>query len=274
MTIAETAAAGARLQAVSRTLRVLELIADSPGGTSVAQLAREIGSDNSVASRILSTLVSEGYVIRDPDTERYILSLKLISIAFRYADRLGFPAICLPILNRLSEETGELTQLAAVEGEHLVYVGTSPGKQRLTIAPNIGREVVLHATAAGKAWLATLSDEDALRICLSQGLNAITPNTITTARQLTDEIAKVRRLGYATAIGEFNEDISALAVAIGVRRFGHAVGTILVSAPSSRFDRSMPELIPPLTAAAQDIEAAWPVHMLPLVGVPEDELRR
>jgi DNA-binding IclR family transcriptional regulator len=59
-----------------------------------------------------------------------------------------------------------------------------------------------------------------------------------------------------------------------VRRFGHAVGTILVSAPSSRFDRSMPELIPPLTAAAEDIEAAWPVHMLPLVGVPEDELRR
>src|SRR5574342_403526 len=102
--------------AVSRAMELLELLADEPAGVSVTDLARRTGVGKSIVSRILTTLADSGYVLRDSQSDRYRLALKMISIGNRYAEHRGFPDIAMPVLQRLASESGELVQLGVVEG--------------------------------------------------------------------------------------------------------------------------------------------------------------
>lgn len=250
---------GVPVFAVQRTLQTLEYLAEAEAGASVAELCQALGIEKSIASRLLSTLVGSGYVVRVGDSDRFELSLRLITLAFSVSDRLGFPGVCQPVLEHLSAQTGELAQLAAVERDRLVFVANAQGKQRLAIVPTIGRDVVLHATASGKAWLASLITEQAVAAVLHEGLTQVTPNTTTSLETLLEELERVRHQGYATVEGEFTEGVNAIAVAFGQQRFQHAVGAIVLSAPSTRFatDR-MTETVPILRTAACELESVWP----------------
>ena len=266
---------GTPVFAVQRTLQALELLADADSGVSVGHLTESLGVDKSIASRILSTLHAAGYVVRAQDSERYELSLKLIALAMGVSDRLGFPGVCQPILRRVSEDTGELAQLAAVERERLVFIANAQGQQRIAIVPTIGREVALHATASGKAWLATLPVEKAVKLALADGLDQITPHTTTRTEALLEDLDRVRRQGYATVEGEFTEGVNGVAIAIGQQRFGHAVGTIVLSAPASRLARDrLVELVPIVKTASNELEAVWPLDVARLAIASPVESRR
>ena len=266
---------GVPVFAVQRTLQTLEYLAEAEAGVSVAELCQALGIEKSIASRLLSTLVAGGYVVRVGDGDRFELSLRLIALAFSVSDRLGFPGVCQPVLHRLSEETGELAQLAAVERDRLVFVANAQGTQRLAIVPTIGRDVVLHATASGKAWLASLATEQAVAAVLHEGLTEVTPRTITRLETLLEELERVRQQGYATVEGEFTEGVNAIAVAFGQQRLQHAVGAIVLSAPSTRFatDR-MTEMVPIVRAAAGELESVWPHDVARVALDPQSAARR
>ena len=257
---------GAPVQTALRTMETLELVAEAAEGLTVLQLAAALGADKSVASRMLSSLVSSGYVTRDPVSDRHSLSLKLFGLALRNTGRTGFPVVCEPSLQRLSEELGELVQLSAVDDDHLVLVSHSQAKHRLSVMPMPGRSYPPHATSSGKAWLASMTNERALAIALRNGLVALTEKTITTLDGLLAELDRVREAGFATHDGEAAEGIRAVACAIGQERFGAVVGTVAVSAPSSRVSpEQMAELAPAVERCAREIEAVWPADAARLV---------
>lgn len=253
----------APVQAVQRTMRVLECLVEAGSGMSVLELASAVAVDKSVVSRLLASLASQGYVIRDSASDRYVLSLKLLSLASRYADRMGFPWVAQPVLQQLSDDTRELTQLAAVERSRLRLAAHSKSSQQLAIMPpTLGSSVALHATASGKAYLASLPDERALELALGFGLSSLTSRTITTAQRLLEELAAIRAQGYSFCQGEFHDGINAVACAIGKERFGFCVGTVALSAPESRLagDR-VEEKVQLLRDAAAAIEAVWPLEI-------------
>ena len=55
----------APVQAVQRTMRVLECLVEAGSGMSVVELASAVAVDKSVVSRLLASLASQGYVVRD-----------------------------------------------------------------------------------------------------------------------------------------------------------------------------------------------------------------
>jgi DNA-binding IclR family transcriptional regulator len=259
------------LQAVQRTIAALELLAASPDGVSVLRAADALRVDKGTASRLLASLLELGYVERDPATERYELSLRIISLASQQIDRIGFPAICQPVLDELAARTRELVQLSVVEREDLVIAAHAEAvHHRLTIRPSVGANVTPHATASGKAFLASLSNDQAIQIVERHGLVALTEQTITAVGDLLVELDRARAAGYALATGEFMEHINAIAFAIGPTRFGKVVGTVALSAPASRFG---PEQIHPIAAevgaAAAELEVVWPAHAVRLAAPVE-----
>ncbi len=102
--------------AVSQAMEILEILVDSPDGAGVSDLSSRLGINKGSTSRLLSTLEDDGFLARNPDTGRYVLTMKLLALANRLTDRLGFPASAQPILNRLAGEVGELVQLLAGDG--------------------------------------------------------------------------------------------------------------------------------------------------------------
>jgi DNA-binding IclR family transcriptional regulator len=97
----------------------------------------------------------------------------------------------------------------------------------------IGNRVPLHATGIGKvllAWLqATQRDALARRI----ELHRFTPTTLTDAERLVEELATIRRQGYARDDGEMEEGVRCIAVPVRDSST-HVVAALSVSGPSSR----------------------------------------
>lgn len=262
------------IQAVTRTMRVIELLVESTNGLTVFEIADALGTEKSIASRLLSSLHADGYTVRDPHSDRYLLSLKLLKLAHRHEQQTGFPGVCLPVLAKLRDDTEEMVQLAAVDGDRFTFVSSLESPHSLSIRPRRGGDVNLHSTAAGKAWLATLSTENAVRLVLAQGLENPNSRTATKLEDLLAELARIRERGYAYSVEENVPGVSAVGVAIGGGRFGHAVGSVILAAPSTRLT---PERFDGaarlLGATAAELEAVWPTTLGVLAGSLENDAK-
>src|SRR5205823_4923755 len=101
-----------------------------------------------------------------------------------------------PDLVRLAEAANETVDLAVLDGSRVLFVDQVPVPRRLVAASAVGMSFPLHCTANGKALLAALTDQEVERLLPSR-LEAETPHTITSRRELLTELARVREEGVA-----------------------------------------------------------------------------
>lgn len=246
--------------AVERTVSVLELLALADGPLKLSEIAQQLDIPKSASHRVLTSLASAGWVQQDVQSDCYSLTLRMALIGQRQLDRLRVTDLKQPILEDLARETRELVRLTEVRTDRLVWIGTARGRRSgLVFEPDMSGSVVPFATANGKIWLASLPREKALRIAIESGLGEPdigTSETVRTVEALGRELDVTRSRDYGMVLGEANEGVGALAVAI--RQKGQVVGTMSIAAPLTRF---MPEhieqFLPLLRRAAADMEIIW-----------------
>lgn len=257
----------AQITAVARALQAIELLAASPRGLTVSVLAQTLGIELSIASRILSTFAAGGYVRRDAFGQ-YVLTYRLVATASRFVDELGFVDLCIPLLQEVADRTGELVQLALRDGDNLWYVAKAEGKHRIRMLSALGREMPLHASAIGKAWLATLDEDEALRVAAARGLKRFAPQTITSLSQLQKELRKVRAQGYSVVVEEYMEGGSGVGAVIQVERAG-VVGAVSLAAPTFRVTRDdLAAFGSEVIQLAQRLASIWPLSGGSLMSAP------
>jgi DNA-binding IclR family transcriptional regulator len=249
---------------VDRVLDIIELLADAPNGLPLSEIARQLDMPKSGAHRLLASLVNRGLAVQDDFSQRYRLTVKLAAVGFRILAGAGTSDICQPSLDRLATRTGELVRLALVEGDTLFWIAKSQGAlSGLRYDPDLGRAVVLHATATGKAWLSTLSDENAVSLVKRRGY--VVPArfgkpVVRDETSLIKELAATRARGYGVAIEEGEPGTCAMSLAI-LGRDGIAVGTVSIAGPSFRFTpERMKEVAPDLAATVNEIADLWPAR--------------
>jgi DNA-binding IclR family transcriptional regulator len=204
VSVAEGSGRTRTIQSVDRAAALLKTIADSNQPPTVVELAAACGLNRTTAWRLLATLDAQGLVERDPVSQRYSLGYAFLRMAAG-ADLDPLVRRARPVLERLARETGETSNLAVAKRFSLVYVDQVDPPQ--IMAPNwFGRAVPLHATSTGKAYLAFLSPAERSTV-LVEPLERYTQTTITSRKQLEDELVEVRRNGYATCIGELEESL-------------------------------------------------------------------
>ena len=120
----------------------------------------------------------------------------------------------------------------------------------------------LYATASGKAWLATLPTDRALRIALKDGgfvhAERYGPNVVRSIDALMRELEATSRRGYGLASSEAEPGVTAVAKVIRAGAEGPVLGTVSVAGPSVRMtDARVQELAPLVIAAAAEISTLW-----------------
>ncbi len=255
------------IAAVERALKMLEALAGEPDGADLGVLSTRLDLPASATHRLLTTLAERGFVMQDAGTGAYALTLKLSQLAFRNLDLRGLPDAGQIVLDALAHKTREYCRLAVVEDENLVWIARAQGATAgLRYDPPMGTEIVLHATATGKAWLASLPETEALRIVCARGFQAggrTGPNALSDVDALRAHLTETRKRGVALAIEE--GEIGTVAMAI-VFRAGPApdaaiAGTLSVAGPLPRMseDRRDP-IAQALREAAQEMAAIWPLR--------------
>jgi DNA-binding IclR family transcriptional regulator len=242
-------------------MRVLETFAGHPEGVALASASAALGYGKASLSKILATLEREGFIRKDPVTGRFHLAWRLLALAFRHANGVGIPALCLPTMQALADETDELVQLAVIEGDRLLFVAKTEGPgQRIRMLPLVGVAGPPHATASGKVWLASLPEPEAAALLDRHGLPRLTPRTITSRARLLAELRRVRREGHAIVDEELVEGGRAIAAPIVCG--GRVVGALAVSGPTFRVTvERLQRMAPRVREAAAQLAAVWPLQV-------------
>ncbi|RDE10054.1 IclR family transcriptional regulator [Pelagibacterium lacus] len=253
--------------AVARCLNVLEALAGEAESVELTDLAARLDMPASALHRLMTTLIAQGWVVQDPHSQRYALSLRMATLAFRNLDARAVPDVVSAVLQKLARRTREYCRLAIVEGEDLVWVARAQGAVTgLRYDPDMGQEIVLHATANGKAWLSTLPEEEALRIVYARGFSAkreLGPKSASTIDEFRQKLTETRQRGYGISLEEAEAGTAAIAVPFfSSTAPGAAVaGTISVAGPTVRIPpERFGELAEALHEAAREIAGIWPLR--------------
>ena len=200
----EDARDGSRVQSVDRAVMLLRAISTSAHPPTAWELARACGINRSTAWRLLQTLEHHALVERDPTTGRYGIGYTALEVAAS-AGYDGLARRARPILERVAQDAGESVMLAAARRFSLVYVD-QVDPPTVPTANWLGRQLPLHATSTGKAYLAFMTREER-DTALPARLERFTATTVTDRRTLETQLAEVRRAGFATCVGELEESL-------------------------------------------------------------------
>src|ERR671924_814764 len=247
---------GNAVRSVDRAAALLLALGESQGEAGVTELARRLGLHKSTASRLLATLQKRGLVEQDDETGKYRLGLVVIRLAERAEKTLDLRGIAMPELERLARLTHETTGLGVLDGDSLLTVAQADGPNLIAVGDWTGRSVPLHCVASGKVLLAALAEREVLRI-VRRGLMSFTERTITELEPLLEELARIRRRGYATALGEYEVGLNAVAAPVHDAR-GAVIAAVDIWGPAFRLT---PRRIPELAAQARDTAAAISVRL-------------
>ncbi|MBO0368053.1 IclR family transcriptional regulator [Pseudomonas shirazensis] len=246
-----------------RGLAVLELLASSAEGSSLTDISEQLQIPRSATHRLLSTLCDTGYARQEHERGTYVLTSKLQALAFTHLAADGTIDAVQPVLNRLAAEVGELVRLSVVDEQRLTWVARAQGaRSGLRYDPDMGMEARLSCSASGYAWLASMTDKQALALILRQGLGQVQnygPNAPQTVEALLTNIQAAREQGYALAVQTFADWMSAIAVALHHPVTHEVIGVVSVAGPVFRLGEArLHQIAPALIAAVTDIQQLIP----------------
>jgi DNA-binding IclR family transcriptional regulator len=196
------------IQALARGLQILDILEGSTEGIRVTDAADKLGLDKSSVSRLMKTLANYGYAHQNPETRRYHLGARVISLGQSLLRRNTLRDHARPYLRMLVQRTGECAHLAVLSQNRALYIDQVDTSAPLRVSAGVGTQAPLHCTALGKVLLAFANTS------IPDTLPAHTARTITDPDMLRLQLEQIRRQGYATDDEEFEYGARCIAVPI------------------------------------------------------------
>jgi DNA-binding IclR family transcriptional regulator len=234
--------------ALERGLLILEYLAKSRNGVTLAHLTQKLQLPRSTSHAILLTFQRCGYVHREEETGRYRLGFRLHALANMALSGISLRGHAAPHLYQLMRSIGLTVHLAILEEGEAILIDRiePPGAPRL--ATWVGKRMGLHCTALGKALIAKLPESELADMIQRRGMIRYNENTIGSMKKLRIACDSVLRLGYA--IDDEEEEIGVRCIGAPiVNSMGDVVAAISISGTKSQIpDISIKALVVKETA--------------------------
>jgi len=234
------------VQSIERAFGLLEMMADAGGMMALSQLATASGLPLPTIHRLVRTLVDLGYVRQEP-SRQYVLGPKLIRLGETSSQMLSVWA--RPHLARLVDEFGESANLAMLDGDQIVYLAQVQSRHSMRMFTEVGRRVLPHCTAVGKAILSQLPEPEVRELLHRTGMPQHTATTITDVDEFTTQLHQAQATGFATDEGEQEQGVRCVAVPVPDAPSRLALS---ISGPAGRMTEDLlRQAVPSLTQAAK-----------------------
>jgi DNA-binding IclR family transcriptional regulator len=249
--IGHDAEPGDLIRSVSRALRIMEEVSRSSRPLPVKVIARRCQLHVSTAYHLVRTLCYEGYLVRLPGGD-YMAGPGVAERFHELMNSLRRPPRARAVLQHLAGTTRHTAYLACISGQRLMIVDLAEGDRSPWLEDlQPGLETAAHATALGKALLATLPGRDRESLLTEQGMRPFTRNTVTEPTQIETELAEVGPGDPVAEFGQFRDDVCCAGIAVP----GAEPGTWWALGTSARgLDLPAP-LLGELQCAAADLMA-------------------
>ncbi|MBN2033422.1 MAG: IclR family transcriptional regulator [Deltaproteobacteria bacterium] len=227
-----------KLLSLEKSLLVIDVLSKHPRGLSLSQLTALLGFPAGTIHHILATFCSYGYIDQDPETKKYYLGFKFLTISSGILMGFDVRSKAYNHLRELHQKWNETVNLWIYRDGKVTILDKISKVGGLSLDTYIGFSTDPHAAAAGKVLLSELGEKNVQLIYKDRPLKLHGKNTITRLAHLMDELDNVKKQGYA--IDNEEHYVGVRCVAAPIRFRGKIIAA--VSLTGSIFSMTM-ELI-------------------------------
>jgi IclR family pca regulon transcriptional regulator len=237
---------------LEKGLLVIEAFDATRPRLTLSDVAKLTGITRAAARRYLLTLAKLNYA--DFDGRYFTLTPRILRLGYAYLSSTSVPARVQPFLERISEETGESSSAAILDGDDIVYIARSATRRIMSIGLGVGSRLPAYCTSLGRAILA-YQQEDVIGAYLQRvRLEPRTPKTVTDKTEFRAILEATRAQGYALVNEELEFGLRSIAVPV-IQKDGRVTIALNLSAQAGRIsaDEMKERFLPSLRAASEEL---------------------
>tara|TARA_Y100001949_G_scaffold84759_1_gene71589 strand:- start:2983 stop:3831 length:849 start_codon:yes stop_codon:yes gene_type:complete len=240
--------------ALARGLELLRCFSPRESVLSNQELARKANLPRPTVSRLTYTLTRLGYLKQLPQG-KYQLDVGVMSFGYGMLSNLSIRAVAHPLMEQMANHANAAVAMAARDRLQMVYLDVVHGQGNLTMRRQVGTHLPMHLSAAGRACLAGLPENECDFL-----LDHIRTRHADDWPKLCKGLEKAFRdyadYGYCLSIGEWNRDVNA--VAVPMTHAQHGLLAFNCGGPSFQLSREKLEedIGPRLVHMVSNIEAS------------------
>ena len=207
------------MASLARGLEVLQAFKPQYSQMSVSEISQITGIPRAAVRRCLYTLKAPGFV-HCPDGRHYRLLPRVLTLGHAYLSSSELAKAAQNSLDYLSKQLNQSCSVATLDGDNILYIARASVKRIMTIDLGRGSRLPAYATSMGLVLLSAL-DEAQLEAYLSRvTLEPLTAHTVVSEAQLREQLARVRRQGYAINDQQLEIGLRSIAVPMHSRKGG------------------------------------------------------
>lgn len=235
-----------QLSSVATAIRLLKSFGLEERELGISELALRLGVSKSTVHRVASTLLSEGLLEQNPETDRYRLGVVLFELGSMVRRRMDLNAEAKLHLIALRDTVEENVRLTVLHEGNILYVYDFESPQPVRLRSQTGLSKPAGATAEGWLLLAGRPAADIAAAAEAAGEALET---------LEGRIEEAARQGWAYEDQVSEPGMRAIAAPIRSRD-GRTIAVVSIAGPRERIrKRMLPQLTNRLTATVQEIAA-------------------
>src|SRR5919106_1913254 len=199
------------LTSLSKGLKVLLQLRQAANPQGLSEISRTLGLNKVTTLRLLITLEKFRFVERDPQQKKYRIGSNAFYVGSGFIAEGKQKKIC-QVMGRLVRDLKHTITLSVLDGASVLFVERVDGTERVKVTVDIGSRVPAYSSAAGKAMLSALTDQEIRERLKRTKFQRVTSKTLTSIERILARIHKVRDSGFATNDEESTPGLFAIAV--------------------------------------------------------------
>ena len=199
------------LTSLSKGLKVLLQLRQAANPQGLSEISRTLGLNKVTTLRLLVTLQKFRFVEKDPQHKKYRIGSNAFYVGSGFIAE-GKQKKIFQAMGRLVRDLKHTITLSVLDGASVLFVERVDGTERVKVTVDIGSRVPAYSSAAGKAMLAGLTDQEVRERLKHAKLERVTAKTLTSIDRVLGRLHKVRSCGFATNDEESTPGLFAIAV--------------------------------------------------------------
>lgn len=235
-----------QVKRAANVVELLEFFAARGEPATLAKIADSLNWPRSSTFNIVGTLVDMGYIYEPKVRGDYYPSPRWQSVINAIGDNDPLPDALRELVDDVSARTGETSALGSVSGLSVIFLHVCESRQPIRYFAEVGTQVPIHASSAGRAILAQMTKRERETIYRKLEFEKFSETTPMSIERIESELNAALQRGYHQSDSEYIADLAgvSLPITLGTRRL-----SMVVAGPISRCLGRRPQIAEIMTDA-------------------------